>query len=53
MKWNMWIELSVTYAGEIAIESLQIFQGCINGELAKVLLKPVGSASVVGQTTWI
>lgn len=52
---SSWGKSKVTHTGEISIQSLQILQGGIAGEIAKVLFKPVSAAHSFGKTgrTWI
>lgn len=50
-----WSEPKVTHAGEIFIQPLEILQGSVDGEVAKVLLQPVSAACSIGKTgrIWI
>lgn len=50
-----WSKPKATHTGEIFIQGLQILQGSIAGEIAKVLLKPVSTARGFDETggIWI
>lgn len=50
-----WSKPKATHAGEIFIQPLQVLQGSVDGEVAKVLLQPVSAARSIGKTgrIWI